>query len=599
MALLLSPAGSPEALKAAVAAGADEVYLGGLRFNARAGARNFTPDQLREAGELCRAAGVRLHVTMNTLVRSQELDSVMEDVRFLEENVRPDAYIVQDLGLAFRIRASYPDAVLHASTQLRQHASPASDILKSLGFSRVVLAREMPKEDIASYVRNSPIGTEVFVHGALCVCESGGCLMSSVIGRRSGNRGECAQPCRLPYRGANGHPLSLKDNCLAAHLKELSDMGVTAFKIEGRMKSPDYVFRVTSVYRRLMDEGRPPEPEELRELKDAFSRSGFTDAYYTGKITQNMFGVRREEDADRSRETAGRAARGKKSPQTAGKAKDFRETPFPILLPDKKPDVILSPKEQVGYVARTEGRVPSSLSVFSDANRIDIPIRLLPRADIRGMEDKISVILPRVTFDSERDGLRILLEDAKKRGVRRATVPNLSDLPMLDGFILHGDYPLNVYSPETRDLLEAFSFSSLFLSPEADPFSFGPSSAAMEALGYGRIPLMQTQTCLIRNILGKCPAPERNGSGRETHPCRADLVDRANASFPVLRADGHRNILYNSVPTYRLDRRRDLRKAGVGLCTLLFTTETDEEIRTVLQCFRSGETRPPFPYTRR
>ena len=595
MALLLAPAGSPESLAAAIAAGADEVYLGGLRFNARAGARNFTQDQLREAGERCRESGVRLHVTVNTLVSDREIPAVLEDVRFLEKAVHPDAYIVQDLGLALAIRREFPEAVLHASTQMRQHASPAADLLRSLGFSRVVLAREMPREDIASYVRNSPIGTEVFVHGALCVCESGGCLMSSVIGRRSGNRGECAQPCRLPYKGNNPYPLSLKDNCLASHLKELSDMGVTAFKIEGRMKSPDYVYRVTSVYRTLLDERRMPSAKELEELDRAFSRTGFTDGYYVGNPSPAMFGIRREEDKRKTEDSKVRSEGSVRN--RADRPQAPREPAYPAVLPEKKPEPVISPKEQLGYVARTEGRLPERLSMFSDANRIDIPLRFLPDADVEGLESKISILLPRVTFDHEFPALEKQIAEAKRRGIRRATVPNLSYLPVLEGFALHGDYPLNVFSRATRDLLERFPFSSLFLSPESDLFSFGMSTAAMEALGYGRIPLMQTETCLIRNILGTCAG--RGGPSSSADPCRADLIDRTGASFPILRADGHRNLVYNSVPTYRLDRRKDLKKAGIGLCTLLFTTETDGEIETVLQCYRSSEKNPPFPHTRR
>ena len=593
MALLLAPAGGMDSLKAAVAAGADEIYLGGTRFSARAYAKNFTDSQLEEAGSLCREAGVRLHIALNTLVTDAELPGVLDYVRFLETSVRPDAYIVQDLGLARLLKESYPDAVLHASTQLRQHASAGAEILRKLGFTRVVLAREMSKEDIESYVRNSDLETEVFVHGALCVCESGGCLMSSVIGKRSGNRGECAQPCRLPYRGAARYPLSLKDNCLASHLEELSAMGVTAFKIEGRMKSPDYVYRVTSVYRTLLDEHRAPTEKELKELEDAFSRSGFTDGYYTKKTGPHMFGVRREEDKykDKSKETT---AENQRSCVRPGRTASV-SSPLPLQLPERDPEAVLSPKEQLGYVARLEGMIPKDLSLFSDAARIDIPLFALRKTDLSGLEDRVSALLPRVTFDSESDALRRALEEAYARGVRRATVPNLSALSLLDGWILHGDYPLNVYNRETRKLLESFPFSSLFLSPEADPSRFAPSEAAMEALGYGRIPLMHTETCLIRNILGSCMG---SGSGKPAR-CHAELVDRTGAVFPVFRADGHRNIVYNSLPTYRLDRRKDLRKAGVGLLTLLFTTERETDMKQIVRCYREASPRPAFPYTRR
>ena len=267
MSLILSPAGSYDALRAAIDGGADEVYLGGMQFNARAGAKNFDEKQLISAGALCREHGVHLLITLNTLIEDKELESVLGYVDFLQKEVRPHAYIVQDLGLAKRLKEQFPEVILHASTQLRQHSSAGGKLLKELGFSRVVLARELAKEDIASFAKNSGVESEVFVHGALCVCESGGCLMSSMIGRRSGNRGECAQPCRLPYKGANPYPLSLKDNCLASYLQELDQMGVTALKIEGRMKAPEYVYAVTSIYRRLLDEGRMPTENELKRLR--------------------------------------------------------------------------------------------------------------------------------------------------------------------------------------------------------------------------------------------------------------------------------------------------------------------------------------------
>lgn len=231
MPFLLSPAGSPEALRAAVAAGADEVYLGGGNFNARINAKNFDRKELIAAGRLCREKNVRLLITLNTLAFDREFQEIKEYVTFLEENVRPGAYIVQDLGLAVFLKQAFPDIALHASTQMQQHSAGAVELLKNLGFSRVVMAREATAKDIKALC-DSGIECEVFVHGALCVSMSGGCLMSSMIGKRSGNRGECAQPCRMRYSGKNEYPLSLKDLCLAEHIPELAAMGVAALKIE-------------------------------------------------------------------------------------------------------------------------------------------------------------------------------------------------------------------------------------------------------------------------------------------------------------------------------------------------------------------------------
>lgn len=594
MALLLAPAGSPEALRAAIAAGADEVYLGGSRFNARAGARNFTRGQLIAAGQACRDANVRLLYTLNTLLFDRELSDVLEEVAFLQQEVAPDAYIVQDLGLAKRMKERFPEIVLHASTQMRVHSASGGRLLKQLGFSRVVLAREMAKEDIASFVQNAGVESEVFIHGALCVCESGGCLLSAMIGRRSGNRGECAQPCRLPYRGKEPYPLSLKDNCLAPYVNELASLGVGSLKIEGRMKSPGYVYTVTSCYRRLLDEGRLPTDAELRTLQNTFSRSGFTAGYYENRVGDGMFGVRREEDVRRSAEKA--AVRSPSAPfPTLPRRSSAHppEEPLPFAVPEKDPARLLSPKEQLGYVARFEGAFPRSFAPFADAARIDLPLWRLGQADISGLEETVSAILPRVVFDREEADIRRLLERAWERGVRRVTVPGLSLLPMIERFRLHGDYPLNVSNREALRVLEGYSFSSLFLSPEAEQESFGFTPMALESLGYGRLPLMHTETCLVRRVRGSCAGEHAK------QPCSAALTDRVGASFPILRTYGHRTLLYNSLPTYRLDKRKALRKGGVGLLTLLFTVEDEREMLRVRERFLASAPPDGIAFTRR
>ncbi len=297
---LLCPAGSPDALAAAIEGGADAVYMGGLAFNARIHAKNFTEEELREGIALAHSYGVKIYLTANTLIYDRERDDALraaEDAYL----AGADALIVADLGLARMIRRRIP-IELHASTQLSGHNADAARFLAEAGFSRMVCAREMGREELVRFVKDSPIEAEVFVHGALCVCHSGQCLFSSVVGGRSGNRGECAQPCRLPYRGGkNGYPLSLKDLSLAAHTGELCDMGIASFKIEGRMKSPEYVRDVARVWRRLIDEHRNATEEEMRELSSIFSRGGLTDGYYRRKIDGRMMGIRSEEDKQSSR----------------------------------------------------------------------------------------------------------------------------------------------------------------------------------------------------------------------------------------------------------------------------------------------------------
>ena len=296
---LLSPAGSPEAVVAAVQSGADAVYLGLEGFNARRGAKNFTKDDFLESLRYCHERGCRVYVTLNTLAGDREIEAAAALGQFVSD-AGADAVLVQDLGLARVLRSLCPDLPLHASTQMSIHNLAGAHAAAQLGMKRVVLARELSAQQIRFLTARSPIETEVFVHGALCFCHSGQCYMSALIGRRSGNRGMCAQPCRMQYsmgRRLDDYPLSLKDNCLIRHLKELEEMGVACVKIEGRMKRPEYTAVVTEIYHRAIHEGTPPSEQDLETLALAFSRDGFTDGYYTGRKTE-MSGVR-SETADR------------------------------------------------------------------------------------------------------------------------------------------------------------------------------------------------------------------------------------------------------------------------------------------------------------
>lgn len=299
---LLAPAGSPRALEAAIEGGADAVYFGGMRHNARASAVNFTAEDLPKYVSLAHTHGVKMYQTLNTLSTDRELPELVEDAT-VAYNAGVDALIVADLGVAAAIHRALPDLPLHASTQASGHSVQSAIQLQKLGFCRMVCARELPLDDIRTFTQNSPLEAEVFVHGALCVCHSGQCLFSSLVGGRSGNRGECAQPCRLPFRTdkKNKYPLSLKDLSLARHIPELIDTGVASLKIEGRMKSPEYVLAVTQVFRRLLDERRGATDAEMAYLASIFSRDGFTDGYFTRKIGSHMLGVRREEDKTASR----------------------------------------------------------------------------------------------------------------------------------------------------------------------------------------------------------------------------------------------------------------------------------------------------------
>ncbi len=292
---ILAPVGSAESLKAAVLSGADAVYFGLGNFNARRNAQNFTHEDAKNAIEYCHSRGVKVHITLNTLIKDAEIKDVVEDVKAVC-TLGADALIVQDLGLAKIIKAVCPDIEMHASTQMSVGTLDGIFTLQKLGFTRAVLPRELSFEEIEYLCKHSPIDLEVFIHGALCMCVSGQCLMSAVLGSRSGNRGLCAQPCRLPFKAqyGTGHDLSLKDLSLIEHIPELSKMGVCSFKIEGRMKRPEYVSAVVSACKQSVD-GRYNSAIKA-DLKDLFSRSGFTDGYYKSQLGRDMFGYREKEN---------------------------------------------------------------------------------------------------------------------------------------------------------------------------------------------------------------------------------------------------------------------------------------------------------------
>lgn len=292
---LLAPAGSAESLTAALRCGADAVYLGAKRFSARANAENFADASLHDAALLCRSYGAKLYLAVNTLLLDREfsaLDSLLETLA----EIGADGCIVQDLGAAAYMAKRLPTLRLHASTQLTVHTPAGVHLAKQVGFCRVVLARELSEMQLRETVAEAGrIGmeTEVFVHGAHCMCVSGECFLSAAMGGRSANRGCCAQPCRLPFRAGAGeaYALSLKDQSLLAHLQTLCEIGVDSLKIEGRMKRPEYVAAAVTACRDALRGGNP----DMQTLRAVFSRSGFTDGYFTGE-RREMFGTRQRED---------------------------------------------------------------------------------------------------------------------------------------------------------------------------------------------------------------------------------------------------------------------------------------------------------------
>ena len=286
---LLAPAGSPQALLAALRCGADAVYLGGSACNARTTAHNFSHEELLQAGRDCKLRGVKMYVTLNTMLADSELSQAL---LLAEQAIAAgaDALIVQDLGLMRLLKQRWPTIKIHASTQCSVQTKHGMDLLQWLGCSRVVLPRECTKAEIAELVKNAPIELEAFVHGALCVSVSGQCLMSAALGGRSGNRGNCAQPCRLPFTPS----ISLKDLSLLNEVNTSPLSELAALKIEGRQKRPEYVAAAVSAFRAKLDDIQPSVSE--KELRQAFSRNGFTQGYFHAQRNQSMFGARQKED---------------------------------------------------------------------------------------------------------------------------------------------------------------------------------------------------------------------------------------------------------------------------------------------------------------
>ena len=668
---LLAPAGSMEALRAAVCNGADAVYLGADTFNARMNARNFSAADLQEAVVYCHVRGVKVHLTLNTLVLDREMPRAAELIR-LAASCGVDAFIVQDLGVVSLCRQLAPDVPIHASTQMSIHSLEGVMEAAALGCSRVVLARELPAEEIAHICKKSPVEIEVFVHGALCMCYSGQCYLSSVIGRRSGNRGQCAQPCRLPYGygrfESTRYPLSLKDNCLAGELDELRRMGVASIKIEGRMKRPEYVAIVTRAYRTVLNGGRLM-PSDLQELETAFSRQGFTDGYFRGQTGSDMFGRRQEGEDTADLFASARATYEQGEPQRIGVrfyAMIRRGEPAQLAVEDpdgnlcrtrgpvpeqavyrsltpqdleqqlKKtggtpylctavrssldPDLMLPAsainamrRDVIAELTAKRGRAaPARLNAYDEPPRYDgiagepqltiavrtagqITSRMLsmkptvlyvPLSELAehpdlpqrvSVETQLAAILPRVIWSGELAPIARQLRTVYEMGVRQVLAGNLGQLHIARaaGFAVRGDFGLNIINSRAMRYLREQGLDSQLLSFELTLPQLRDLSKPLptEMLVYGRLPLMLTENCLIRNRTGECSC----GAG----PVK--LIDRKGEEFRIVRDCGTcRSVVLNGKKLYLLDKREDLRRFGLWALRLSFTTENPGEIDTVL-----------------
>ncbi len=683
---LLAPAGSMEALKAAVQNGADAVYLGCGSFNARQSAKNFTIQTLAEAVKYCHVRGVQVHLTLNTLVSDREMEACCELIRQAAV-AGVDAFIVQDLGVVDLCRQIAPKVAIHGSTQMTIHSLPGVLLCAAWGMTRVVLSRELSREEIRCICENSPIEIEVFGHGALCMCYSGQCYLSAAIGGRSGNRGRCAQPCRLPYgfgRSEHKYPLSLKDNCLVHYVKDLQEMGVASLKLEGRMKKPEYVATVTRVYRQALDQGNVTRSME-KALFDAFNRQGFTNGYYAGDCGPHMFGIR--EDKTENAAWA-RAARESYEAVENGLVRvKFRAviTQYRSELTVRDPDGnVCKARGEVPQMARTRPLLAQDLAarlaktggtpfrctdvqcriepgytlsaasinamrrdvltqlmavrarrenpelgkprkireVFGRREEPGLTAQITTREQITGrllnmglqrlyvplhlvMEDveyfrhllrkgcPVAVVLPRIVHDGEMEALKQDLRAARSIGIREALVGNLGLLiPVKEcGLDIRGDFGLNIYNSRSMEVCKKLELASVMLSFEMTLPQIRDVSKCVdtELLIYGRMPLMVTENCIMKNSTGQCicqQGPQK-------------LVDRTGAEFPIIK-DGRscRSVLLNGKKLSLLDRREDLSRLGLWGLRLYFTTENTREVDRVLRDFWSGAPFEPGSCTR-
>ena len=620
---ILAPAGSPEALTAAIRTGADAVYIGGKSYSARNNASNFSDEELAEAVRLCHIHGVKLYLAVNTIISD---DEACDFCGFIKKSAEfgVDGFIVQDLGAASIIRSAVPDAVLHGSTQLSVHTAAGAKLLKDMGFSRVVPARELSADTLGKICKED-IEVEVFVHGALCMSVSGQCYMSAVIGSRSANRGCCGQACRLPF-SANGNKnsaaLSLKDLSLLENTDKLRKIGVDSLKIEGRMKRPEYIAAAVSELKTALDGNSP----DMKMLRGIFSRSGFTDGYFSGK-RQDMFGVREKEDVIAAKEIiptlhglyrseravysvdfhgvikSGQPVKllavcgelsaevtgdipdiAQKSPTSretlekqlsklgdtvftlgnittdiddglfipAGKLNELRrfavEKLTEMLAEYNKPRYTITdytpekpkniPPHSNNPPVRTFCRTAEQAIVAAELSEfVVIPENIITPELAEAIScEKIIISPPRFIVDEEKLSAR--LSELKNLGISRILCHTIDGAAVGKalGFTLHGSFTMNVFNSYSAEYLQNLGFEDCVISPEMtlDQLENIHTSLPLGALIYGRLPLMLTRNCPIKNEIG-------------CKNCTGSLIDRTSRKLPVACSKDYVEILNSDI----------------------------------------------------
>ena len=662
---ILAPVGSEETLKAAVLSGADAVYFGMGNFNARRNAQNFTDEQIENAIKYCHSRGVKVHITLNTLIKDSEIDDLTSTIIKICQS-GADAIIVQDLGVARLIREICPEIELHASTQLSVGTLEGLFELEKLGFKRAVLPRELTLSEIEYLCKHSPIDLEVFIHGALCMCVSGQCLMSAVLGSRSGNRGLCAQPCRLPFKVQNGtgHDLSLKDLSLIEYIPKLSKMGICSFKIEGRMKRPEYVSAAVKACKKSIKNEYNFDTQ--KDLMDLFSRSGFTDGYYQGKMGRDMFGYREKENVQS-------ATKDLLSKYAINYEKELPRYDIEFKFSGKIGETAKLLAKYENYIAIAESemlceapinrpiaeeRIVDALKKCGgtqfNAKNVEIngeidyslPVSALNQMRRRALEFLEKAILgeservindapvaSHINSDNERniylrfDNVGQIPESAKdyivfvplgtddeiiKENAYGVELPHgmfgnakkveemLSQSSAyfvlchtLDAVAIAKKYgkkvvaspSMNILNSHSMDVAKALGINEAIVSNECTLDHFRSVSSPMPKgiTVYGRIPLMLTRNCPIKN--GKSCAECRRNS---------EITDRMGIKFPVKCFMGYSEIL-NSRPIYMADRMNEIPPADILFFN--FTTETTKEVKEILEAYENNK-KPQIEFTR-
>lgn len=677
---LLSPAGSFEALKAAVCAGCDAVYVGMNEFSARAYAKNFDENSIKDAIKYVHVFGVKIYVAVNIQLYDRELERAIKLIVSLW-NEGVDGFIISSIGLASYLYNNYPEIEIHASTQATGQNVLSSEFFENLGFTRMVAPREISFDDLKILTKESNIEIELFIHGALCVCHSGQCLMSSIIGGRSGNRGECAQPCRMKYNGANEYPLSLKDLNLSAHMTEILSLNIASLKIEGRMKSPLYVYTVTGIYRKLIDENRNATKEEQEILDNIFSRSGSTDGYFTGDINSNMLGYRTGNDKKTTKEYSNISIEDKKIELNII-CNLFENKPSEIsgyfYLDGKKVaseytgDIVSKAincpldendiKKQITKLGGTPFVCKDNSCIVNCDSNIMIPISalnnlrrnlvasLIEKCNIkRNLElkdylsynknqqtkmsnkkiatfmlsdtitqeavnffdyifvdifeyekalkivgfDKLGIIYPPVTFDTELTKYSAIIEKIKNKGCKKALITNTSQISNAfeNGFDIYIGHRINVYNSLDVDYYTNLDINNIVFSPEIgleNAKKLINDKLNIYVIAYGRIPLMTNEKCVIRDVMGF--KQSRDSCNYCNNGKFVDLKDSTKMIFKLFgygKKYQHRNILFNSVPIWMADKYNKIVEADLN-GIFYFTDESKKEVDDVIIGYKSN-----------